>query len=147
MTEYSKHKRDGDIWYSPPFYTGPGGYKMCLKVYANGKGDGAGTHVSVYVYLMRGEHDDKLTWPFRGDITIQLVNQNRDQDHVEYIEVFDDEAAAFGDVSDRVTEGERAKVGWGEQELVSHTKLESTKQYLKNDCIKFRVTKVIVHSA
>ena len=85
MTEYSKHKRDGDIWYSPPFYTGPGGYKMCLMVFANGYGDGAGTHLSVYVYLMKGEHDDKLTWPFRGDITIQLVNQYKGQDHVENI--------------------------------------------------------------
>ena len=46
---------------------------MCLRVDANGNKDGAGTHVSVSVNLMRGEHDDKLTWPFRGDITIKLV--------------------------------------------------------------------------
>ena len=39
---------------------------MCLGVDANGDGDGAGTHVSVFVTIMRGEHDDKLTWPFRG---------------------------------------------------------------------------------
>ena len=150
MTEYSKHKRDGDTWYSPPFYTGPGGYKMCLRVYANGKGDGAGTHVSVYVYLMRGEHDDKLTWPFRGDITIQLVNQNRDQNHVENILDFTDEnTAADDDISGRVTTGERAKRSWGFPTLISHPTLESTaetEQYLKNDCMKFKVTKVVVHS-
>ena len=85
MTEYSKHKRDGSEWHSPPFYTGPGEYKMCLRVYANGHGNGIATHVSVYVNLMRGEHDDKLIWPFLGDITVQLVNQHRDQDHVEKI--------------------------------------------------------------
>ena len=146
MTEYSKHKRNDDVWYSPPFYTGPGGYKMCLRVDANGNDDGAGTHVSVFVYLMRGEHDDKLTWPFRGAITIQLVNQNRDQDHVKYNVVFDDRAAARKAVSGRVTEGEKAESGWGTDKFISHTKLESTKHYIKNDCIKFRVT-AVVHSA
>ena len=143
MTEYSKHKRDDDTWYSPPFYTGPGGYKMCLVVYANGVGDGAGTHVSVYVYLMRGEHDDKLTWPFRGDVIIHLMNQNRDKGHVEYIVVFGDEAAADEEVSGRVTLGETAESGWGKDGVVSHTMLESTKWYLENDCMKFRVTVVV----
>ena len=147
MTEYSKHKRNGDKWYSPPFYTGPEGYKMCLRVDANGVGDGADTHMSVFVYLMRGEHDDKLTWPFRGDIAIQLVDQNKDQDHLEHTVEFDDDtAAADEDVSGRVTVGERADYGWGLHKFVSHTELESTKQYLKNDCMKFRVNKVVVHS-
>ena len=124
---------------------------MGLMVYANGYGDGAGTHVSVYVYLMSGEYDDMLTWPFRGDITIQLVNQNSDEDHVEKIVDFTDEnvAAAADRISGRVTSGGRAKSGWGRPTLISHPTLESvagTKQYLKNDCLKFRVTKVLVHS-
>ena len=106
-----------------------------------------GTHVSVFVSLMRGEHDDKLTWPFRGDITIQLMNQNSDEDHVEYTAVFGDRTATHEDVSGRVTVGIRAENGWGICKFISHTKLESTEQYIKNDCIKFRVTKVVVHSA
>ena len=120
---------------------------MCLDVDANGYGDGASTHVSVFVKLMRGEHDDKLTWPFRGDITIQLVNQNRNGDHVEHTVVFEDDAATHGDVSGRVVERERAESGWGEPEFISHTKLESTDQYIKNDSIKFRVTAVVHSSA
>ena len=60
MTQYYTHKKNNDQWYSPPFYTGPGGYKMCIRVVANGWGYGAGTHVSVYVHLMRGEHDSRL---------------------------------------------------------------------------------------
>ena len=148
MTEYSKHKRDGDAWYSPPFYTGPGGYKLCLSVNANGLDDGAGTHVSVYVNLMRGEHDDKLTWPFRGDITIRLVNQNRDQNHFEEcLELNDELVATGGRALSRVTSQEKAESGWGIPNFISHTEVDSTastKQYLKNDCIKFRVTKVAV---
>ena len=45
---------------------------MCVSVDANGWGGGAGTHVSVNLYLMRGEYDSRLVWSFRGDITIQL---------------------------------------------------------------------------
>ena len=64
MNDFNEHKQEGDYWYSPPFYSHKGGYKMCLKVYANGCGDGKGTHVSVYIYLMKGEFDDNLEWPF-----------------------------------------------------------------------------------
>ena len=143
MTEYTKHKREDDDWFSPaPFYTGPGGYKMCIRAVANGQASGDGTHVSVYVHLMRGEHDDRLVWPFRGDITIQLVNQNSDQDHVERIVHFTDPV-----IAKRVMAGERARIGRGHRQFISHLELQSTTtQYLKNDCLKFRVTKIVVHS-
>ena len=74
MTGYSQYKRDGNHWYSPPFYSELGGYKMCLKVYTRVLYSFY-YYVSVFVHLMRGEHDDKLKWPFQGDITIQLLNQ------------------------------------------------------------------------
>ena len=57
-------------WYSPGFYTLPGGYKMCLCVYPNGNGMGKGTHLSCFTYLMPGEYDDTLEWPLRGKITV-----------------------------------------------------------------------------
>ena len=44
---------------------------------------GEGTHVSVYVHLMQGRYDDRLVWPFRGDVTFSLVNQGMDKGHVE----------------------------------------------------------------
>ena len=72
MNDFRRYKDEGTVWYSPPFYSHPGGYKMCLKVYANGYGRGEGTHVSVFVFLMRGELDDDLKWPFCGDITVEL---------------------------------------------------------------------------
>ena len=85
---------------------------MCLRVYANGGKRGAG----ILMCLMRGEHDDKLTWPFHRDITIQLVNQNKEQDHVEYTAAFDNRAAAIYRKHDRqsyCSEGERSKSGLG----------------------------------
>ena len=61
MYNYSLYKHTGKVWHSPPFYFGDG-YKLCLAVYANGKGAGAGTHVSVELLQIKAEHDDKLRW-------------------------------------------------------------------------------------
>ena len=148
MVNYHQHKRDGDSWYSPPFYTRPVGYKMCLRVNANGSGNGAGTHVSVGVCLMRGEHDDRLKWPFQGNITIQLLNQKKDQEHLAKTIPFDDNAIAGGYAA-RVTSGEYATKVLGRHQFISHTAVQSTTvttQYLHNDCLKCRVTNIVVHS-
>ena len=81
MPEFSQYRSSDQDWYSPPFYTRPGGYKMRITVDANGDGDGADTHVSVYAYLMRGRNDDNLPWPFTGEVTITLLNQLEDINH------------------------------------------------------------------
>ena len=121
---------------------------MCIKVTANGQGDGAGTHVNIAVYLMRGEYDSRLVWPFRGDITIQLVNHKSYVFHHEETVPFNDGAAASsGRVSDRVTSGERAEYGWGYDQFISHTTVESStksRRYIVNDCLTFRITKIVV---
>ena len=48
---------DGKITsiYSPPFYTGRNGYKMCIRAYFNGDGIGYNTHVSILFVLMKGK--------------------------------------------------------------------------------------------
>ena len=56
MPKFSEYRRSGKVWYSPPFYYREG-YKMCLAVHANGVGEGTGTHASVTLTLLKGEHD------------------------------------------------------------------------------------------
>ena len=79
--EYHQHNLYNKEWYSPPFYTHPGGYKMCIKVDADGFDDGTDTYVSVFAYLMKGKNDDNLPWPFTGEVTITLLNQLADKNH------------------------------------------------------------------
>ncbi|XP_031568440.1 TNF receptor-associated factor 3-like isoform X2 [Actinia tenebrosa] len=69
--------------YSPPFYTSRFGYKMCARVYLNGDGSGKGTHVSVFISVMRGEYDAVLPWPFSKKITLKLLDQNHLEDITE----------------------------------------------------------------
>ena len=67
--------------YSPPFYTGRNGYKMCIRAYLNGDGTGEGTHLSIFFVLMRGEYDPLLQWPFQSKVSLILV----DQDHMKHL--------------------------------------------------------------
>ena len=139
MTDFSQHKSAGDSWQSPPFYSHIGGYKMCLEVDAKGYGDE--TQVSVFVYLMRGEYDDDLLWPFRGYIKFQLCNCREDTRHIEHRLDFD----GAGDAAEQVTECERAHNGWG-GDIIPHTALcydaSKNTEFLVNDSLKFRVTAI-----
>lgn len=54
-----------------------------------------GGTVSVYVNLMRGEHDDHLKWSFHGDITVHLLNQRR----IMWIVVFASMAGGDGELN------------------------------------------------
>ena len=67
--------------YSPPFYTGLNGYKMCIRAYLNGEGAGEGTHLSIFFVLMKGEYDALLQWPFESKVSLILI----DQDHMKHL--------------------------------------------------------------
>ena len=143
MTEFEKHKRASDEWYSPPFYTHTHGYRMCIKVYANGFGSGKGTHLAVGGYLMRGDFDNDLQWPFQGAITIQLLNQFEDSTHRTHTIKFTE--SANPKTISRVRSGERATGGYGTHIFLPHTQLGLNNakncQFLKDNQLKFRVSK------
>ena len=82
MMDFLHKKTANTDWDSPPFYTHPQGYKMCLNLEPNGCGTGKGTHISLYAALMKGEHDDSLQWPFEGNIVVELLNWREDQQHI-----------------------------------------------------------------
>ena len=145
MTEYTIKKRDELQWYSNSFYTHNKGYKMCLNIDAGGYGDGEGTHLSVFLYLMKGSHDDELTWPLKGKFEIKLLNQvtGRAQNHC--CQAFDYYKA--NDAAQRVTDDEvdKDKIGLGTSQFISNDNLykaNSSCQYLKDDCLFFQITKL-----
>ena len=65
FSDYEAKKDDNEDWYSDPFFTSNGGYKMQLNVVPDGNDIGAGTHISVYLYMCEGPNDDELNWPMR----------------------------------------------------------------------------------
>ena len=143
MTEFAKHKRASDKWFSPPFYTHTHGYRMCVEVYANGFGPGKGTHVTISICIMRGPFDADLKWPFRGDVTIQIVNQAGDDNHQETVIPYTDQTPDSG--AGRVTDKERSD-GWGFHDFLPHCSLgynaAKKTQYLRGDSLQIRISKV-----
>ena len=65
----------GKPWMSHSFYTHEYGYKMCIGVAPQGVFEGTGTHLSLYAFLMKGDYDNNLSWPFRGAVYLKLINQ------------------------------------------------------------------------
>ena len=146
MPSFNEKKNTRSEWYSEPFYTHSNGYRMCLCVFAAGYGDGKGTHLSVSLYLMKGLYDSELTWPLRGKFKIKLLNQISDSEHHSKILTYNDKTP--DDNAGRVIEGEKAD-GWGFHRFISNEDLHKTTkfretnttcQYLKDDCIFFKVT-------
>ena len=137
FTGYQEKREEGIYWYSPSYYTHLHGYKMCVWVWVRP----CDTTLDVYSYLLPGEYDAALKWPFRGTVVVQLLNQLSDDNHFDY--VFDYSQASDG-VSQRVTSGERSsyyQCPSGPRLLLTDLKYNSSKkcQYLKNDCLKLKI--------
>ncbi len=119
--------------YGPPFFTSPGGYKMCVRISSK---EG---YLSVFLYLMQGENDDILPWPFRPAIfKITLLNQKQDEGHISHL-------IQYSNIKDstsnqRVTDQERSTSGQGKSKFIT---LDALKEpFLVNNTLYFKVTVV-----
>ena len=139
ITNYDHYRKVGYKWRSPSFYSHPGGYKLYCAVYANGYGGGEGTHLSLFVFIMRGEYDDQLKWPFNGTVTIAMFNWgNKEWDYSTNIKL--DDSVSINDrrrAVDCITGG-----GHGYSMWISFKEL--AEKYLLEGVIRFKVTKVEV---
>ena len=135
ITNYGTMFSTGIDWMSPAFYTHAGGYKLCLVVRPIGWGRGKDTHVSVSVHIIKGEFDDYLQWPFKGEIAFKLVNQKDGGK--------DREGVIRADGFQRVIEIYTPRgQGLGFSTFISHDKLhkpEDGNEFLKYDTLKFKV--------
>ena len=141
FVKFEERKAIEAVIYSSPFYTNSGGYKLCIRVHANGNttsGTGRGSHVSVYAFLMQGENDDQLPWPFTGTVTVELLNQLEDSEHHSMCLDFSQNTRS----NKRVVDTEMADSGFGHPKFIDHLSLgyDSARrcQYLMNDCLYFR---------
>ena len=128
MDGFAMNKREGKCWFSKPFYTCPRGYKMSLAVKSEA------SHLSVFVYIMQGEFDAELKWPYQGTILIQLLNWD-DTKNV-FIQRLSFKDAPEASVK-RVKEGDRNGTGWGFAQFIANVELT---KYIKNDSLCFKVS-------
>ena len=138
IEEFEQKKKNDEEITLEPFYTTRQGYKMTLVVYPNGNGPYKGSGVSVSIYLMKGDNDNVLLFPFSGNIIIKLLNWTEDNGHVEEIIQFNESTPL--DCRQRVTDGKVAAKGWGIHGFLSHVDLYNNKEYLHNDKMCFTIS-------
>lgn len=147
MPNFEQHQQAADRWYSPFFYSHPKGYKMCIKVEANGIGIGKGSHISVSIHFAKGRYDRELQWPFKGSVIIRLLNQRADKMHYDVTIPFMDETPV--NTRNIVTVGSMATWGWGCHTFLPHEDLQysvdENREFLTNNCLQFTVMKVETH--
>ena len=154
MHDFQKYKADDRTWESPPFYTHSHGYTLCIVIRAKTYWSQT-KYISVYAYLMPGVFDDDLKWPFRGNVTIELVNQaessrwnpvsSRKESHADSFD-FAAKTRDNREISQRVMSGKKALYGKPIHYFIAHSALDydavEGTQYLKDDSLKFRISKV-----
>ena len=132
IANFKRLKREGTAWTSDYFYTHPRGYQCYIAVWLNGLGQGRGTHVTVDLYSVPGEFDFSLLWPANATITLELLNQHRDQDHRSVTREFVwERPGMFSDFS--YTFIPHVGLDWNARQQT---------QYLKDNCLRFRITKI-----
>jgi len=93
---------------------------------------------------MSGEFDVTLQWPEKFTITLQLLNQHRDQDHITVTTQF--QWLRPGREKYGAEFSIREATSYFTTTLIAHTDLEMNAQkqtqYLKDDCLHFRITKI-----
>jgi len=141
MTNFTKKMENKEEWNSSFIFAfhGHGGYKMYLRVNAAGHGDGLGTHVSVYLYNVKGPYDDELQQsilhegPLEGTFTIELLNQYNSSNHyAQHIHIVDGYTDPVEETNEWV---------WEIPQFISYDVLlsDGSNSFLKNDSLFFRV--------
>ena len=138
LVNFATAKRRNVVWRSSPFYSDLQGYKFLVAIAANGLYAAKNTHVSVAVHLMRSPCDGQLRWPFRGRVSIQLLDQTG-TNHITHVLDFSHEVCIHA--CKRVPFWrDTASVGLTKGFFISHSDL--TPDYLVDDSLYFQVSKV-----
>ena len=142
LENFMKYYNSRKSWYSAPFYSHFNGYKLCLRVAAYGYGQCLGTQLCVIVILMKGPFDNSLKFPFYGDVTVQMVDQDSGKNlHYETtIEFHNDyEESVVGRPKHSQNDGV------GELNYFPLQELLREKRFFKNGSLRFKITRIAVN--
>ncbi|KAL7867420.1 hypothetical protein AOLI_G00152340 [Acnodon oligacanthus] len=133
--DYHRKKEAGTPLNSPPFYTSRSGYKLSARVYPGGEGTARGTHLSLYVMLMRGDFDSLLPWPFRQNVTLTVLDQSGSRNHINCSFSPDTASESFR----RPVSENNSALGF--PRFVSHGELEAPRNavYIRDDTLFIKV--------
>ncbi|XP_078350410.1 TNF receptor-associated factor 4-like isoform X2 [Oculina patagonica] len=145
INNFSEILRQAKTWEkdkieSAPFYTDRTesyGYKLKVGIYPNGDRCGENkTHLSVFIYVMKGEYDAILPWPVKRKVTFTLIDQQEEsvkRENVTRHFIPYNGPECFS----RPTQ-EQSSTGYGFHEFITHEQLHS-RRYLVDDTMFLQV--------
>jgi len=133
MENYRKIKQGRNRWTSAPFYS-LSGHKLVLSVEPYGTRDGEGTHMSSEMYIVKGEYDHKIQWPFKGDVKFSIVSQCGGMSRSTTVRFRSYKENK--DVCERKMDN-RLNSGLASRKFLDHTTVEA--EYLFSDSLLFRI--------
>ena len=144
VSDFKERRLTNSTWYSPPMYI-QNGPKFTIALLPNGPSIAATItnqqqkYVSLALWGMPGESDDRVKWPVACTIIVELRNQLGDLKHYRVACGFHMECPLTG----------RKQIGYfvkppNKLEFISHAGLDfntrNQTQYLKNDCLHLLVS-------
>lgn len=108
---------------------------MCCCVNLFGTESDEGTHLSMFIHAIQGDYDDIILWPFRGDLTLSIMDQGTSNKKMNVSEklIAHSSLKMF-----RRPNTSKSNEGYGFAEMISHQMLHNN-LYIKDDCIKIKI--------
>ena len=136
LSQQAQTKKEKEKLCSPPFYTGQYGYKLRAEAFLCGLGQGKGSHLSLYVVIMKGEYDAILPWPFQQRVDFTLIDQDDDPNNRQN-KVW---RLSCDRNSDYFKRPNRSKsLGFGCPKFVSLETLRTARNYVRDDTIFIKI--------
>lgn len=131
INDYKNNILGRNVWYSPPFYSHLHDYKLCLQVRQKLQ------NVAINAYLMRGEFDSHLKWPFMAKVQVSLKNQW--ESNLSYAKCI---TFSGGPESERVTYEKR---NWKSCDIADFISVEQLElKYIENSHLRITVYNVFL---
>jgi len=138
VPNYANQIRADVLIYSESFYTSEPGYNLRLNANLYGAGSSRGTHIALYLQVMKGKYDGIMKWPFPFKITLNVLPQKEGVEPINCSVHSNGNAELLGRPAN-----EKGNPGRGRHGLVSHNEI-ARNGFAKDDTIYF---KVVVHLA
>ncbi|XP_031549452.1 TNF receptor-associated factor 4-like isoform X2 [Actinia tenebrosa] len=124
--------------FSPTFTTSKHGYRLCASVCLNGDGKGKGTHMSVFVSVLKGAFDALLKWPFDYRVTFTLLDQAEEVSQRKHIK-FSIKPNPCPDNEPFLGKPKMEKnASFGGAKFAKHEEIES-RNYIKDDTVFLKI--------
>uniref|UniRef100_T1IWH2 MATH domain-containing protein n=1 Tax=Strigamia maritima TaxID=126957 RepID=T1IWH2_STRMM len=124
--------------HSDPFYSNEFGYKLRLQLHPNGYDDGEGTHLSIFLEVMKGPNDAILNWPIEYHAEISILDQSNNK-KLHHSCILESDPVDYKECFNRPTDD--INNGCGKSTFLAFDKLKGI--YLVDDTVYIKVNMAI----